>query len=492
MSFSSPEFFLFVLGSLLLYYMVPQKVKPFILLSCNIVFYYLGGGKRMLCFLVVYILLVYGCGIVVSRIQKKAIIILCILLAVVPLLTTKYLFPLSGGSMMIPLGISFFSLQAVSYIVDIYKGKIVPEKNMILFAVYMSLFFYVLSGPIEKAGSVLPQLKVKREKCLECVASGLLFFCWGMFQKIVLAERLAQVVDYVYGDYTYFGGVELFLVTILYSFQLFFDFAGYSNMALGLARMFSIDIVQNFEQPYLSMSIAEFWRRWHISLSDWLKEYVYISCGGNRKGKVRKYINLVITFCVSGIWHGMGLNYMVWGILHAVYQIVGSITDKARKKLRCRFHIREDVFSYKFFKVMVTFHLVNFAWIFFRVPSLGDALKIIKRIVAGFHVGDTFGIGRGADYPWNISIGVNLTNAFPKVLGIPGISHRDANILILGFAVAIGVEIFHYKKGSFYPWLQKQNILFRNMVFFLLVFAILLFGLYGDSYNSSSFIYANF
>ncbi len=183
---------------------------------------------------------------------------------------------------------------------------------------------------------------------------------------------------------------------------------------------------------------------------------------------------------------------MVWGILHAVYQIVGSVTDKARTKLRCRFHIREDVFSYKFFKAMVMFHLVNFAWIFFRAPSLGDALKIIKRIVVGFHVGDTFGIGRGADYPWNISIGVNLTNTVPKVLGIPGISYRDTNILILGFVAAIGVEIFHYKRGSFYFWLQKQNALFRNMVFFLLAFAILIFGLYGDSYNSSSFIYANF
>ncbi len=492
MSFSSLEFIYFIVSVLLIYYTVPHKVKPLILLICNILFYYAVSGKYIVYFLCVYIILIYGLGLIIEKYRYRILLFVCIAITILPLIATKYLAPAINRTLLIPLGISFFSLQAVSYLIDIYKGKVCTERNIVRYAVYMSFFFYVMSGPIEKASSILPQLRTFERINFEKVIYGFLYFCWGMFQKIVLAERLAQIVDYVYADYSYFAGIELAATTILYSFQLFFDFAGYSNMAFGLATMFSIKITQNFKEPYLAMSIAEFWRRWHRSLSKWLKEYIYIPCGGNRKGKFRKYVHLFITFCISGVWHGIGLNYIVWGTLHAFYQIIGDLTCSVRKKIRHGVRIKENSFSYKLFKVLITFNLVNFAWIFFRTPSLYDAINIIKRIAIGFNVSDTFGISRGADYPWNISIGINLTNEIQKVFGIPNITYEKYYILVLCLAIAFLIEVLHYKKISVFLWVQKQDIFFRYLMFLVLVFLIILFGIYGDSYNSSNFIYANF
>ncbi len=272
---------------------------------------------------------------------------------------------------LLPVGISFYTFQSMSYTIDFYRGTIKREPSFIRFATFVSLFPQLVAGPIERAKNLLPQLTGKPEISLDDITDGLSLFGVGIFKKIVLADFLALYVDRVYAAPGYFDSFHLIVATMAFSWQIYFDFSGYTDMARGIARMMGFDLMLNFNNPYLATSLGDFWNRWHISLSTWFKDYVYIPLGGNRKGKLNTYMNMFLTMVISGLWHGAAWNFVIWGALHALGRFL------TRELERTQFY-KEKV--PKLAKQLSVFIFVSFAWIFFRAKTISDALLIIKRI----------------------------------------------------------------------------------------------------------------
>ena len=272
---------------------------------------------------------------------------------------------------LLPVGISFYTFQSMSYTIDFYRGTIKREPSFIRFATFVSLFPQLVAGPIERAKNLLPQLTGKPEISLDDITDGLSLFGVGLFKKIVLADFLALYVDRVYAAPGYFDSFHLIVATVAFSWQIYFDFSGYTDMARGIARMMGFDLMLNFNNPYLATSLGDFWNRWHISLSTWFKDYVYIPLGGNRKGKLNTYKNMFLTMVISGLWHGAAWNFVIWGTLHALGRFL------TRELERTQFY-KEKV--PKLVKQLSVFIFVSFAWIFFRAKTISDALLIIKRI----------------------------------------------------------------------------------------------------------------
>ena len=319
---------------------------------------------------------------------NKILIFAGVFLSLLPLLVFKYYnfvntsisellavaglrFELPGLNWAVPVGISFFTFQAVGYLWDVYYKRIPAEKNWWHYMLFVSFFPQIASGPISKAADLLPQIKAQRIFNYDKAVQGLKWLLWGMFLKVVLADRLGLYVDSVYSNYIYQSGLSCMVASILYSFQIYGDFAGYSLMAIGVGRLMGFDLINNFNRPYLSASVTEFWHRWHISLSVWLKDYVYIPLGGSRCSKLRNYWNIFITFLVSGIWHGANWTFIVWGIWHGLFQIL----EKMFRLQKCN-----SKGGIKVLRILITFILVNFAWIFFRMPTLHDAWQVILKI----------------------------------------------------------------------------------------------------------------
>lgn len=278
----------------------------------------------------------------------------------------------------LPVGISFYSFKALSYIIDVYRGE-EPETNLGKYAAYMFFFPEIASGPIDRTGSLLPQLTKEHKFSYKSVSYGLKLVAWGLFKKIIVADTLAFFVDWVYGSYETFTGFALLLASIFFTIQIYCDFSGYSDMAIGLARMLDIEVKENFKSPYFSTSIQEFWRRWHISLSTWFRDYLYIPLGGNRKGEARKSINLLITFLISGLWHGASWTFVFWGGLHGIAQILENVFTRI-------FSPQKNGSLWKqCLKTILVFIFCNFAWIFFRADTMEQAWYFIKHMFDGFN-----------------------------------------------------------------------------------------------------------
>ena len=282
-------------------------------------------------------------------------------------------FHLPGLNWAIPLGISFFTFQAVGYMLDVYHGRIKAERNVVDYLLFVSFFPSILSGPINKASLVLPQIKNLRPYFdYSKAVAGLKMLLWGMFMKVVVADRVALYVDAVLPSYMNYTGVTCFAASIFYTVQIYADFAGYSLMALGVGKVLGFELTENFRRPYFAVSITDFWHRWHISLSTWLKDYVYIPLGGSRCSKLRNYWNIFVTFLVSGIWHGANWTFIVWGCMHGICQIIEKMLGLQK--------LKSSNGLIRFGRILITFFLVNFAWVFFRMPTLGDALDLIGHI----------------------------------------------------------------------------------------------------------------
>lgn len=376
---------------------------------------------------------------------------------------------------LLPVGISFYTFQAVGYTIDVYRGDIEPEKNIVNYALFVSFFPQLVAGPIERSGNLLHQIKAKHRFDYERVRSGLWLMLWGFFQKLVLADRLASVVDLAYGKPESQTALRLILATIAFAFQIYCDFASYSNIAIGAARIFGIRLMKNFDRPYFSCSIAEFWRRWHISLSSWLKDYIYIPLGGNRRGSVRKYVNLIIVFLVSGLWHGASWNFVIWGAIHGVYQIVGDITKPFRDRLWKWMHLDVEGWFVRLVRGGITFVLVDFAWIFFRASGTAGALRIIKRILIPGSVSENLAQSPafGKDLLWWIVTGCALLVLLAVSVweGRAGKQDRHGRMILSPDA-------------RFAAW----PLVLRWAVCLLLLFAILLFGVW----DTGGFIYFQF
>lgn len=281
---------------------------------------------------------------------------------------------LPGLNWAIPIGISFYTFQAVGYMLDVYHGRIKAEKNLADYLLFVSFFPSILSGPINKASLVLPQIKSLRPYFDYGLAvKGLQMLLWGMFMKVVVADRVGLYVDTVLPSYMNYNGITCFAASIFYTIQIYSDFAGYSLMAIGVGELLGFKLTENFRRPYFAVSVTDFWHRWHISLSTWLKDYVYIPMGGSRCAKSRNYWNIFVTFLVSGIWHGANWTFIVWGCLHGICQIIEKALGLQKLKTGNGW--------VKALRIIITFIIVDFAWIFFRMPTLGDAIGVVRRIL---------------------------------------------------------------------------------------------------------------
>lgn len=325
--------------------------------------------------------------------KKKFIITTFVILSLIPLLVLKYYdfimnifsqlldiigynIKLNGLNWAIPIGLSFFTFQSLGYLWDVYYKRTSAEHNLPDYMLFVAFFPQIMCGPISKSTSLLTQIKEERYFDNNKAVQGLKCLLWGFFIKLVMADRVGLYVDAVYGNYEFYSGFSCFIASIMYSFQIYGDFAGYSLMAIGVAKLLGFELINNFNRPYFSQTITEFWKRWHISLSIWLKDYIYIPIGGSKCSKIRNYLNILITFLVSGIWHGANYTFVLWGILHGVFQIIEKSLNI--NKLKSNGIIR-------ILRIFTTFLLVNFAWIFFRMPSLSESLDICHKIFTDFN-----------------------------------------------------------------------------------------------------------
>ncbi len=377
-------------------------------------------------------------------------------------------------SFLLPVGISFYTFQALGYLIDVYRGQTETEKNLLRYALFVSFFPQLVAGPIERSGSLLKQLRSVDKINLwnyDRIASGFVLMVWGLFQKMVIADRLALFVDAVFGNVYACGTVELVLGAAAFSFQIYCDFAGYSSVAVGAARVMGFDLMENFNVPYFAVSISDFWHRWHISLSTWFRDYVYIPLGGNRCGRIRRYFNLFVTFLTSGLWHGASWSYVVWGGLHGLYQVVGDVLKPVRKWFVTKCGVKTEAESFRAGQVFFTFCLTTFAWIFFRAEGLRKAFDYLSRMFTRWN-------------PWVL---------FDKSLYSWGLDVTEFHILVCALAVLLLVDLIRCKKGmDFGRFLQKQNLWFVWLTVISLIVSILVFGEYGINFNSKQFIYFAF
>ncbi len=350
---------------------------------------------------------------------------------------------------LLPVGISFYTFQAVGYSIDVYRGTIKAERNFTTYALFVSFFPQLVAGPIERASNLLPQFYVKHPFDADNIAEGIKQMIWGFFMKLCVADVLSAYVDAVYNNVANHNGTSMLLATVLFAFQIYCDFAGYSNIAIGAARIMGFRLMENFRQPYLSSSIKEFWKRWHISLSTWFMDYVYIPLGGNRVKLSRHLINLMITFLVSGLWHGANWTFVCWGALHGAYIVAETLFRKIKSDNKDKSGIS------KLFDTVACFGLVCFAWIFFRANTIGDAFIIVHKIFT--NVGGVF---------------------------------VDEEVFIYGFA-ALSILIFKDIKDAshlnFHLLHSKHGVISIVSVIFLITY-IMLFG----ALNAGSFIYFQF
>ena len=392
MIFNSFNFIVMFPLIFLLYYAIPAKfgkARNFFLLLVSYLLYLQWKPVYALILLGVTAVTYYSALLIENAKRPKHILTVGVMLALLPLAFFKYFnfindsvsdalsviglnFHLQGLNWAIPIGISFYTFQALGYLWDVYYKRHEAEHDFLTYALFISFFPCILSGPINKASLIIPQLKNLRTyfdygKAVE----GLKMLLWGMFMKVVVADRIALYVDKVLPDYMHYTGISCLIASILYTIQIYADFAGYSSMAIGVGKVLGFELTENFRRPYFAVSVTDFWHRWHISLSTWLKDYVYIPMGGSRCSKLRNYWNIFVTFLVSGIWHGANWTFIVWGCMHGICQIVEKILGQQR----CGYgRLGKSV------KIVITFLLVNFAWIFFRMPTLTDACGIIARI----------------------------------------------------------------------------------------------------------------
>lgn len=403
MLFNSLHFFLFFPIVFFSYFFLAPRHRTVFLLLASCYFYMAFIPKYILIlFLLIGIDYVMGLKIEqeTSLSQKKKYFFISIFFNIGILFLFKYFnffnqniseiaqffhwnYGLPALSLILPIGLSFHTFQSLSYIIEVYRGKQKAEKNIWVYALYVLFFPQLVAGPIERPQNILPQLHETKFFDATRAVSGLRLMLWGFFKKIVIADNIALLVSTVYGTPTSKESAALVVATILFAFQIYCDFSGYSDIARGTARILGYRLMKNFDSPYFSCTISEFWKRWHISLSSWFRDYVYIPLGGNRQGTAKTVRNLALTFCISGLWHGANWTFIAWGALHAFYLGVSFLTKKIREQLWQTWVLRRVHFVKKYFQILCTFVLVDIGWIFFRADSFGEALYIFKKIPAG-------------------------------------------------------------------------------------------------------------
>lgn len=495
MLFNSVHFILFFPVVTLMYFLIKPKFRWMWLLFSSY-YFYMSWNPKYAILMAFSTMVTYTSGILISNsnkissyIKSKRIKILVVIFSlainlgilfffkyyefffynvsrIFSIANIKINYPMFD--IILPVGISFYTFQALSYTIDVYRGDIEPEKNFGKYALFVSFFPQLVAGPIEKSKDLLNQFNNTYAFEYERVKNGLLLMVWGYFQKMVVADRVAILVNTVYNSPGNYSGFQISIATIFFAFQIYCDFASYSNIAIGAAQVMGFKLTNNFTQPYFSRSIKGFWRCWHRSLSSWFRDYLYIPLGGSRNGKIRTYFNIMIVFLSSGLWHGASINFVIWGGLHGIYQIFGDMLRPIKEKIIRGFNIRTNVFSFKLMQIIINFTLVNFAWIFFRASSFSNAKIIIKNLF-------TFN-------PLTLIDG-SLFNL--------GLDKGEFIVAIFAIMVVVIFDLLQ-RKTNIFEALSQQNLLFRWGIYISVIVIILIFGSYGPSYSSQQFIYFQF
>jgi alginate O-acetyltransferase complex protein AlgI len=474
MLFDSFPFVIFFIIVTSLYFTIPYQWRWFLLLVSSCYFY--------MAFIPIYILILgftivvdYFAGIYIedATLRKRKMLLVVSLVANIGVLSIfkyynflnynfSYLLhgfdltnPIPYLSILLPIGLSFHTFQAMSYTIEVYRGNQKAERHFGIYSLYVMFYPQLVAGPIERPQNLLHQFREKHTFDVERVIDGLKLMLWGLFKKLVIADRLAIYVNAVYNHPREHTGMTLILATIFFAFQIYCDFSGYTDIARGVARVMGFKLMMNFNRPYFSRSISEFWKRWHISLSTWFKDYLYISLGGNRVPVPRWYLNLLIVFVISGLWHGANWTYIIWGALNGFYLVFALIAE--RYKLDGITQIKKYPKLNRVLQIFITFLLTCFAWIFFRANNVSDAFAIIKKI-------------------FQFKGPVNIEN--------PSIMIYSISSIVFLFLVESRQE---YYRGSF-SFFNSRSIIVRNFSYALLIILILLFGVF----DGGQFIYFQF
>lgn len=477
MIFNSLTYFLFLPTIYLFFYISPDRFRWLVLLLASFVFYGALKAPYLLAVLGVVTVFTYmvgrQLGTCSNQRQKLRLFWFGVATNILILAAIKY-FPflarnvsailgtmLPAGQIFVSIGVSYYVFQAISYLADIYLEIIAPEQHLGYFALYLALFPKILQGPIERADSFLPQLKQPYRFDYDNMRSGMLLFTWGLFKKVVVADRLGFYADQVFNNVHGYTGLALIIGIYAYAFQIYFDFSGYTDMARGTGRLFGINLTENFNRPYLATSIADFWRRWHISFSRWILDYIFrpLQMRWRDRGQAGMALALIITFLVSGIWHGATWGYVIWGLLHGIYLAASTYYRPYKKTLHKYMGVEKSRWL-KWWQVLVTFNLVSFAWVFFRAKSLEDAGYIVRNLFDGIGGADTIFASRGP-----------LENA----------------IMSFVFLIVVVVTILRARLTDVHSFFQLPFI-YRWLTYILLPTVILLF--YID--KNHTFIYLNF
>lgn len=496
MQFTSFSFACFFPIVLFIYYLVPKKARAVWLLLASY-YFYMNWNPKYAILIFLSTLITYLSGIFLSKIPnenrklRKWILGGSLIGNLSILLFFKYfyflfdsisfVFDLCGISLkspgfdiILPVGISFYTFQALGYTIDVYRNDITAEKKFVHYALFVSFFPQLVAGPIERSGHLMGQLHditEHRKWNFDQFTRGMLMMLWGYFMKLVIADRAAIFVDQVFSHYYAYYGVTLLLGAILFCLQLYCDFASYSAIAIGAAAMLGIELMPNFAAPFFSKSVGEFWRRWHISLSQWLRDYIYISLGGNRGSKLKKYGNRLFTFCVSGLWHGASWHYVLWGVLQGIFINMEEIVSPWKDKYYRKFGVKTQSIGFRITQVLITNVLVIFSFIFFRADTIRDAVLYIRRIFIHFD-------------PWNLLNGSIYTTTM---------EYKEFVVLFFAVVCLFLVDLYYQKKRVFFDSLIKNQCLaVQYLAAVCMVIMILVFGIYGEGYDATQFIYFQF
>jgi D-alanyl-lipoteichoic acid acyltransferase DltB (MBOAT superfamily) len=366
---------------------------------------------------------------------------------------------LPHSEFLLPIGISFYTFQTMSYTIDVYRGVIPPERHLGRFALYVCFFPQLVAGPIERARDLLPQMKLEHDFDYTRAADGLRLMAWGFFKKMVIADRLSMVVEQIYQDPEKQSGPALVIATLCFAYQIYCDFSGYSDIAVGAARVLGVRLSTNFDRPYAAASIAEFWRRWHITLSTWFRDYVYLPLGGNRVSTVRWALNILAVFIISGLWHGANWKFLIWGLIHGGCLLAEHGLSRAVPATR---RLPRAI------KIALTFAIANIAWIFFRADTLADAWLVLTRL----HLG------------WGVILHPEFWTRSIKTLGLP------PGELLFSAATILVAELVQYthSRTPLQPWLRAQPVTMRWALYVVLFWTLFL----GGIFRQTEFIYFEF
>ena len=493
MLFNSMDYLIFFPIVLMVYFLLPKKVR-YIWLLCASYYFYMCWYPRHVVLLLLSTVITYLGALLTGLFHRnvflrKACFIACIAANIAMLAYFKYrsfllenilgifaavgiTVPVPDITFTLPIGISFYIFQALGYLIDVYRGNIDAEKNFFRYALFVSFFPQLVAGPIERSGNLLRQIRHPSGFNVENVKDGLLTMAYGLFIKVVIADNIAAVIDPIYAEYRTQSGAALVLATVLFAFQIYCDFEGYTKLAIGSARILGFSLMNNFTAPYMAQNVKQFWARWHISLTSWFRDYLYIPLGGNRKGKVRKYINTLIVFLVSGLWHGAGWHYIVWGGINGILIVLHDlIPPQWKDRIFQLFRIDTKRAGWKIFSTAATFALIDFTWLFFRSDSIKMGIGILQRIFCGSKLRSF-----GSPAFW--------TGFFPDTVTML--------ILMVSLFLVMYKDYLLAKGISLKARIRSQQLVFRWIVYLSIIAVIIFGGVYGEGYEQTQFIYFQF